>query len=56
MSHSTPVEHMYRIQRTMWEMLDDRGFDIRKDLLTQSFASFREQHPDKIKLNFICFY
>lgn len=45
---------MFRVTRTIFEMLNDRGFEIADSLLNRSFATFKEQNQDRIKFALLC--
>ncbi|KAH7817698.1 putative DNA-directed RNA polymerases I, II, and III subunit RPABC1 [Monocercomonoides exilis] len=42
-TQATTVEHLYRIRRTVWQMLDDRGYNVSKEHLEMTLATFRDQ-------------
>ena len=42
----SPIDHIYHVHKTVYEMLYDRGYDVSEDQLTQSLESFKAEHPD----------
>ncbi|KAK2943908.1 putative DNA-directed RNA polymerases II and IV subunit 5A [Blattamonas nauphoetae] len=46
MTDVNSAEHLYRVQKTVWEMLNDRGYDVSPIFLEKTLDEFKEEYSD----------